>query len=127
LEELREIAKVTVDPAEPKYLSPLLRDARKVASELRETDQAVLLGSIATSKYVDPLLEVLGQRLHMPAEFVGRGDMSRGGLLLRCVAYGRQLTHIPVAGAERRGKRPPRLPPANEPLRSEESSGPNQD
>jgi len=71
----------------------------------------VLLGSIATGKYIDVLQEHLEERLRFPAEFVGRGDMSRGGLMLRCVEEGRLLESIPVAGAIRRGKRPPRLEP----------------
>lgn len=121
LEELRELATVTVDPEDTKYLSPLLRDARKIGRELGPEDQAILLGSVATGKYVDPLLEALSDRLYMPAEFVGRGDMSRGGLLLRCVASGEQLSYLPVAGAERRGKRPPRLPPLDRPLRPDGS------
>jgi hypothetical protein len=57
------------------------------------------------------LLAVLGERLHFPAEFVGRGDMSRGGLLLRAVRAGVELAYLPVAGAVRHGARPPRLPP----------------
>jgi hypothetical protein len=118
LEELRELATVTVDLGDPRYLSPLLRDARKIGHELGPEDQAVLLGSVATGKYVDPLLEALGDRLFMPAEFVGRGDMSRGGLLLRCVASGQELTYVPIMGAERRGKRPPRLPPLDRSSRS---------
>lgn len=121
LGELRAIATVTVDPENPEYLLPLLRDAREIGRELDPDDQAVLLGSVATGKYVDPLLDTLGERLYMPAEFVGRGDMSRGGLLLRCVTSGRQLTYVPVAGAERRGKRPPRLPPLDRPWRPGES------
>jgi hypothetical protein len=69
----------------------------------------VLLGSIATGKYVDTLIESLGPRLLFPSDFVGRGDMSRGGLLLRSAREGRELDYIPVAGALRRGKRPPKL------------------
>jgi hypothetical protein len=71
----------------------------------------VLLGSIASPKYVDVLLGIFGERLRFPAEFVGRGDMSRGGLLLRKAAEGVELEYIPVAGAVRRGARPPKLPP----------------
>ena len=71
----------------------------------------MLLGSIATGKYVDPLLAVLGERLRFPADFVGRGDMSRGGLLLRCARAGTELTYVAVRDAARRGPRPPRLPP----------------
>jgi hypothetical protein len=71
----------------------------------------VLLGSIASDKYVEPLLATLGARLLFPVEFVGRGDMSRGGLLLRAVRAGVELACAPVAGAARHGPRPPRLPP----------------
>jgi hypothetical protein len=37
--------------------------------------------------------------------------MSRGGLMLRCVDSGAELDYMPVAGAIRQGKRPPRLAP----------------
>jgi hypothetical protein len=50
--------------------------------------------------------------LLFPPSFIGRGDMSRGGLMLRCAASGEELDYIPVAGAIRQGKRPPRLDPA---------------
>jgi hypothetical protein len=65
----------------------------------------VLLGSIATGKYVDVLLEVIGERLLFPTDFVGRGDMSRGALLLRAARDGKELIYEPVAGAIRRGRR----------------------
>ena len=71
----------------------------------------MLLGSIASPKYVDVLLGIFGERLRFPAEFVGRGDMSRGGLLLRQAAEGAELDYVPVSGAVRRGARPPKLPP----------------
>jgi hypothetical protein len=73
--------------------------------------EVVLLGSIASPKYVDVLLEIFGERLLFPVDFVGRGDMSRGGLLLRKAAEGAELPYAPVAGAVLRGARPPRLPP----------------
>ncbi|MGC4085739.1 MAG: hypothetical protein QM736_27335 [Vicinamibacterales bacterium] len=57
------------------------------------------------------LLGIFGDRLAFPAEFVGRGDMSRGGLLLRHVTAGEELSYVPVAGAVRHGKRPPKLQP----------------
>ena len=71
----------------------------------------MLLGSIASPKYVDVLLDIFGDRLLFPREFVGRGDMSRGGLLLRSVTAGVELEYVPVKGAIRRGVRPPRLTP----------------
>jgi hypothetical protein len=70
----------------------------------------VLLGSVATDKYVGPLLEVFGDRLLFPVTFAGRGDMSRGGLLLRCAQTGTPLEYVPVRGAVRHGPKPPKLP-----------------
>jgi hypothetical protein len=71
----------------------------------------ILLGSIATGKYVDVLLANFGERLRFPADFVGRGDMSRGGLMLRCAADRQELSYLPVADAIVNGKRPPKLVP----------------
>jgi len=72
----------------------------------------VLLGSVATGKYVDILSPLLGGRLCYPASFIGRGDMSRGGLLLRSVEAGTELDYVPIeAGVRPRGKRPPKLGP----------------
>jgi hypothetical protein len=85
-----------------------MRDAQVLAGMRCEI---VLLGSIATPKYIDPLLSIFGERLVFPAEFVGRGDMSRGGLMLRCVQAGQQLTYIPVFAATRHGCKPPKLAP----------------
>jgi len=70
----------------------------------------VLLGSIATAKYADVLLDALGELLLFPPDFVGRGDMSRGGLLLRCVRGGTELQYATLLGAVRHGPRPPKLP-----------------
>jgi hypothetical protein len=107
--DLRAMSFIDVDPGVPAYREPLVRDATALAGTLEPSDRAVLLGSVATDKYVGPLLEVLGARLHFPAAFVGRGDMSRGGLLLRSVQAGTQLEYIPIAGAARHGAKPPRL------------------
>ncbi len=95
---LRAIARVPVDPGDRRYSRPLRRDAARLAEQLHPGDAAVLLGSIATPKYLQPLREVLGPRLRFPREFIGRGDMSRGALMLRCAAEGRELTY--VAGSE---------------------------
>ena len=113
LDTLRRFAEVPIDLREPRYTKPLLRDARALASALAPHPEAevVLLGSIASGKYVELLSATLGDRLRFPSYFVGRGDMSRGGLLLRSVAAGRELDYVPVAGAVRHGPRPPRLTP----------------
>ncbi len=111
LDALRRFAKVDVDPADARYRRPLEQSARALATDLGPDCDVVLLGSIASPKYVDVLLAIFGERLVFPADFVGRGDMSRGGLLLRCVASGEPLTYVSVAGAVRHGQRPPKLDP----------------
>jgi hypothetical protein len=99
--DLRSFGTVDIRSDHPLYRTPLLRDASRLGSDT----EVVLLGSVATGKYVDVLLEVIGDRLLFPAEFVGRGDMSRGALLLRAAREGRELAYQPVAGAVRRGPR----------------------
>jgi hypothetical protein len=111
-ERLRRFAEVDTAVANARYMEPLLRDARRLAQGLDARCDVVLLGSIATGKYLEPLLATFGERLRFPADFVGRGDMSRGGLLLRCARAGVELEYISVGGAVRRGPRPPRLAPA---------------
>jgi hypothetical protein len=111
LADLREFAEVDIQENDPRYRGPLERDVQQLAKKLPANAQIVLLGSIATAKYVDVLLEHFGQRLCFPVDFVGRGDMSRGGLLLRCAVDGSELNYISVAGAVRKGKRPPKLEP----------------
>lgn len=93
------------------YRRPLERGARALARDIGSDCDVVLLGSVASPKYVDVLLGVFGARLRFPVEFVGRGDMSRGGLLLRSARAGAELEYAPVAGAVLHGSRPPKLPP----------------
>jgi len=112
LQTLRAAARVDIKAANPRYRRPLLASARTVAEHLGPDGAVTLLGSIASDKYVDALLSVFGERLTFPLEFVGRGDMSRGGLLLRRVRAGQELSYVPVTGAVRHGPRPPRLTPA---------------
>ncbi len=100
----------TVDIESEAFVGPLRRDAALVDRAYGPDARVVLLGSIATNKYLATLLDVFGARLLFPATFVGRGDMSRGGLLLRSARSGEELVYTPVDGARRRGVRPPRLP-----------------
>jgi hypothetical protein len=111
LDDLREFAEVDIDEDVPRYRKPLERDARKLATKYSGECNVILLGSVATGKYVGVLLEILRERLGFPSDFVGRGDMSRGGLMLRCAVDRCELDYIPVAGAVRSGKRPPKLEP----------------
>lgn len=109
LPDLRSMAQVEVSTDDPRFCAPLERDVAALPAMLAPDRPVVLLGSIATGKYVDLLERRLAERLRFPIDFVGRGDMSRGGLLLRCVRRGTQLDYIALAGAKRTGKRPPRL------------------
>jgi hypothetical protein len=109
---LLEFASVDVDAADARYRAPLERDARGMARRLPADARVVLLGSVATGKYADVLSAAFGARLHYPTEFVGRGDMSRGGLLLRAAAGATELDYCVLDPARpRRGPRPPRLGP----------------
>lgn len=112
LARLRRMARGDIDLRDPSYRRPLLRDAKILAAAAGPECEVVLLGSVATGKYVDLLLEVFGPALRFPADFAGRGDMSRGGLMLRCVDARRELEYVRLdGGAPRHGPRPPRLAP----------------
>jgi hypothetical protein len=104
---MQEFASVPVDVTEPRFVGPLTKSAEILAA--LPACEVVLLGSIATAKYVEVLLPILGERLLFPPDFIGRGDMSRGGLMLRCVAQSHELSYLPVAGAIRRGRRAARV------------------
>ena len=109
LRHLSRFARVPIDAGEQRYRRPLARAARSLA-ERADGCEIVLLGSIASGKYVDILTRIFGERLLFPADFVGRGDMSRGGVLLRRAREGTELEYRPVLGAVRHGQRPPKLP-----------------
>ncbi len=115
LRALQAFAKGNISVASRGYTTALTRSARAAVEEVGPECGVVLLGSIATPKYVDVLLSVFDGRLCFPADFVGRGDMSRGGLMLRCVRAGEELPYIPVKGAVRHGARPPKLAPIRRP------------
>jgi len=108
-DDLIAFSGVDIAAGDARYVTPLRRDAEQLAASIGAATRVVLLGSIATGKYADILMEIFEDRLVFPIDFVGRGDMSRGGLLLRCVREGRELDYQPVVGAIRRGRRPPKL------------------
>jgi hypothetical protein len=108
---LRQFAEGDIHQDNAKYRRPLERSARALQREIGPDCDVVLLGSIASPKYVDVLLGIFGERLRFPIDFVGRGDMSRGGLLLRKAREGVELDYVPVRGAVLHGARPPKLPP----------------
>jgi hypothetical protein len=116
--DLREFAAVDIDETDPRYRCPLDESVRLLAGRVPDDCEIVLLGSIATGKYIDVFLKYFRERLRFPLDFIGRGDMSRGGLMLRCAADRKELPYISVAGAVRKGKRPPKLTPRRYPKMS---------
>jgi hypothetical protein len=109
---LREFAVGDVSVDNPDYRVALEKDVTALSRRIGKQGQVVLLGSVASGKYVDVLLPILGSRLQYPTSFIGRGDMSRGGLLLRSAASGIELEYGALeAGVRPRGPRPPKLDP----------------
>ena len=92
-DRLRRLARTPVDPARRGYSAPLRRHARELAARLPAAGRIVLLGSIATGKYLDLLLPILGERLLFPRAFAGTGDMRRGAMMLRAAASGEELEY----------------------------------
>ncbi len=102
LADLRRFGRGEVDSGRRGYRRPLTAAARALAARLGPGDEVVLLGSIATAKYGEPLAPVFGERLRFPRPFVGIGDMSRGALLLRAVRAGTELPYAPLTGVVHR-------------------------
>lgn len=111
VESLRRFAAAEIDVKNPVYRKPLEQGARALLKAVGPECEVVLLGSVASGKYADLLVPIFGRQLMFPYHFVGRGDMSRGGLMLRCVAAGLELEYVPLEGAVRHGERPPKLEP----------------
>jgi hypothetical protein len=105
---LREFIGVDLASGDARYLAPLVRDLRALEARLDPVARVVLLGSVATAKYLEPLADILGERLCFPRDFIGRGDMSRGALLLQRVEAGAELDYVPFStDVTRRGPRAP--------------------
>jgi hypothetical protein len=92
-ERMKTLAKTPVDVRNRNYRKALERDALTLAAEIDDDAQVVLLGSVASGKYVDILWPIFGSRLRFPAAFAGLGDMARGGLMLRAVRENRELSY----------------------------------
>src|SRR3954447_2058091 len=108
---VRAFGRGDIDADNVRYRRPLEASARALRTEIGPDCDVVLLGSIASPKYVTILTDIFGDRLRFPIAFVGRGDMSRGGLLLRHAREGVELDYVPVLGASLHGARPPKLAP----------------
>ncbi|HUN63751.1 MAG TPA: hypothetical protein VMU53_17260 [Candidatus Sulfotelmatobacter sp.] len=97
LAEFRAITSENITAHNPAYRDPLERDLRALAEKASADVRVVLLGSIATHKYLSLLLRVFGKRVLVPSKFIGLGNMSRGALLLQCLREGRELEYVPAA------------------------------
>lgn len=111
VESFQAFATGEIDLRNAAYRAPLEQSAKALRDAIGSDCEVVLLGSVASGKYVDLLLPIFGDRLMFPPDFVGRGDMSRGGLMLRCVMAGYELPYVSLNGAIRHGARPPKLEP----------------
>jgi hypothetical protein len=105
LGDIERFATVPIEADESRYRVPLERDAQRLAEKIGPRCEVVLLGSVASGKYVDVLEPIFGARLLFPKEFVGHGDMARGGLLLQRAESGIELSYIPVSHPTRLGAR----------------------
>jgi hypothetical protein len=93
---LVDLGTTDIDARNDDYRKPLSRDARKLAKKIGADTEVVLLGSVASTKYIDVLEEIFAERLVFPIDFVGRGDMSRGALMLRAARAGVELPYVSV-------------------------------
>jgi hypothetical protein len=93
---LEELGTTDIDARNDAYRKPLARDAKKLAKKIGRDTDVVLLGSVASTKYIEVLEEIFAERLVFPIDFVGRGDMSRGALMLRAARAGVELPYVAV-------------------------------
>jgi hypothetical protein len=98
VERLRKLARTTVDLRCRAYARPMREQAEVLADRLPADFRVVLLGSIATGKYLDLLLPAFGTRLCYPGVFAGAGDMRRGSLMLAAARAGVELDYLPLIG-----------------------------
>ena len=92
-ERMETLRRTPIDLKNPAYCEPMRQHSEMLKEALPDDTRVVLLGSIATGKYVDLLLPVFGDRLVFPRCFVGIGDMSRGSVLLRAVREDQELEY----------------------------------
>ncbi|CAN5703429.1 hypothetical protein BH23GEM6_BH23GEM6_19130 [soil metagenome] len=95
--DLVSFTSVPIDLRETRYTAPMRESLLRLTTILSHDHRVVLLGSIATFKYVEILIDHLGERLLVPERFLGMGDMQRGALMLRSAEAGEELQY---AGAE---------------------------
>ena len=106
-ERMKLLQRTPVDLTKRAYRKPLEREAKALAARIDEDTRVVLLGSVASGKYVDVLWPIFGDRLVFPGIFAGLGDMSRGGLLLRAMRANRELDYTPLSAPRQKNNNDP--------------------
>ncbi|HEY0781910.1 MAG TPA: hypothetical protein VGE98_05600 [Thermoanaerobaculia bacterium] len=94
LERLEAMRATRVDLEDSSYTAPMVEHCAALAGRLPASAEIVLLGSLATGKYLDLLTPAFGDRLRVPRAFVGAGEMQRGSLLLRAVRAGEEREYV---------------------------------
>lgn len=107
--DVAAFGRTEIEAGDREFAEPLHRDLTALRGQLGPRGSVVLLGSVATPKYREALTAVFGDRALFPADFVGRGDMSRGALLLRAVRENRELPYAPLLKAVLTGHRANRV------------------
>ena len=92
-DRMQRMKNVDVQASTRRYTRPLREPAELISRNLDDDAQVILLGSIASGKYIDVLRPIFGNRLRFPKVFAGLGDMARGGLMLRAARAGRELEY----------------------------------
>jgi hypothetical protein len=92
-ERMKKMQNTDIDLNARNYVRPLREHAELLARALGGDDQVVLLGSVATGKYVDVLWPILGDHLR---------DMARGGLMLRAAREGKELDYVKLDASRKR-------------------------
>lgn len=103
-EKMKKLARTKIDVRSRAYTAPLRRACRELESKLEPEDIVVLLGSVASGKYVDVLEPIFGARLRFPRIFAGMGDMQRGSVMLKAAAAKRELEYVDLTHARHRVK-----------------------
>jgi hypothetical protein len=102
--DLARWAATPIDLGNAAYRQSLTADAERLAASRPRAATVVLLGSLATPKYLGILAPIFGPALLVPREMLGRGDMSRGALLLRVARAGLELDYLPASAVPQRGR-----------------------
>lgn len=98
-ELLDEFASTPIGADEPAYREALANSLGLLSEKVGPVGEFVFLGSLATPKYTDVLVERLGRSVFTPEAFVGMGNMKRGSILLRAVEAGTPLPLLPLRDA----------------------------